>query len=191
MTWPWRLRAAVLTLVGVLGVHHGRFLFATEEHEHELAGVHVYLTWLAPAAGVLLFLAVTQLAAHLGRLDHRSAPRLPRARTLWLWSVVTLLGVFCAQECVETLLAHGHLPEVAELLGGGGWTVLPLSVAAGGAIALLLRAAATVVGWVLGRAARRRRSVARPALPPRAPGLAPRASVLARRLAGRAPPALA
>lgn len=180
----------MLTLVGVLGVHHARFLFATEEHEHELAGAHAYLTWLAPAAGVLLFLMVTQLAAHLGRLDDRSTPRLPRARTLWLWSSITLLGIFVGQESLETVFAHGHLPELAELFGGGGWTAVPFSIAAGGAIALLLRAAAAVVSWTLGLRGRARRSAAPAPLPPRAAVLAPRASVLARRLAGRAPPAL-
>lgn len=65
MTAVWRLRAAILTLVGVLAVHHGRYAFATAEHEHELARAHVYLPWLACAAAVLVFLAVVQLAAYL------------------------------------------------------------------------------------------------------------------------------
>jgi hypothetical protein len=34
----WRLHASILTLAGVLGVHEGRYLFATPAHEQ--AGVH-------------------------------------------------------------------------------------------------------------------------------------------------------
>ena len=189
MTVPWRLRAAVLTLIGVLAVHRARFLFAAPEHEHELAGAHVYLTWLTPVAGVLLFLAVVELAAQLGRLDDAAVPRLPRARVLWPAVTVTLLGVFGVQESVETYFSHGHWPEVADLLAGGGWTAVPAALIAGGAIALLLRGAATVVSWALGRSRSRRRSALAVAIPD-TPSLARRGSVLARRLAGRAPPAL-
>jgi hypothetical protein len=180
----------VLTLVGVLGVHQARFLFAAPEHEHAPAAAHAYLTWLTPVTGVLLFLAVTELAAHIGRLDDEGVPRLPRARTLWLSATITLLCVFGAQESLETFFSHGHLPALAEPLGNGGWTVVPFSIVAGGAIGVLLRGAATVVGWVLARRAHTRRGAAPTSSPPRPPALAPRASVLARRLAGRAPPAL-
>ena len=110
---------------------------------------------------------------------------------LWLAATGSLLGVFGAQESLETLLSHGHLPGLADLVGAGGWTAVPLAVAAGGLIALLLRGAATVLRWALGR---RRRPVVRHAPPallaPRRPLLAARRSVLARRLAGRGPPAV-
>ena len=189
MSGIWRLRAAVLILVGALGVHHGRYAFATAEHEHDFARAHSYLPWLACAAAVLLFLAVVQLAAYLGRGKRNPGIELPRVRTLWPAATCTLLGVFGAQESVESLLSHGHLPELTQLVGGGGWTAVPLAVAAGAVIALLLRGAATVLRWALGR----RRAVARQAalvlLAPRRPLLAVARSVLARRLAGRGPPA--
>ena len=116
---------------------------------------------------------------------------LPRARTLWLAATVSLLGVFGAQESAEWLLSHGRLPELADILGAGGWTAVPLAVAAGALIALLLRGAATVLRWALGRRRRPLGRLAPPApLVPRRPRLAAARSVLARRLAGRGPPAL-
>lgn len=190
MTLPWRLRAAVLTLAGVLGVHQVRFRFAPVEHEHELAAAHVYLPWLTAAAGALLFLAIVQLAVCVHRRAER-APRIPRVPVLWLAATATLLCVFGTQESLETLLSHGHLPALAELLGEGGWTAVPTAVAAGALIALLLRGAAGAVAWVLARRPHRPRRAAAAVAIPAAPALAPRGSLLARRLAGRAPPAAA
>jgi hypothetical protein len=186
----WRLRATVLTLAGVLGVHQGRYLFATPAHEHQLAGVHGYLPWLIPLAGALVFLAIAHLAVRLGR-PARPLPELPGAKTLWAAATLCLIHVFALQECAETLLADGRLPLLTELFGAGGWTAIPLAVAAGAAITLLLRGAARAVRWALARR-RPRASRRRPAVSglPSLPLLAPRQSVLARRMAGRAPPAL-
>lgn len=182
MTGVWRLRAAVLTLVGMLVVHHGRYAFAGAEPEHEAA--HTYLTWLAPASAVLLFLVVAQLAASLGRTSHEDRPSLPGVRTLWPAATATLLVVFGAQECLEALLAHGELPA----LGDGAWTAIPFALAAGGVVALLLRGAQEVVRWALRRARPTRRPVPVALVVPRAAVLAVPRSVLARCLAGRAPP---
>ena len=191
MSGIWRVRAALLILAGALAVHHGRYALATVEHEHELAAAHGYLPWLAGAATVLLFLAVVQLAVHLGRAGEAPGPELPRPCVLWLAATVCLLGVFGAQESLETFLVHGHPPSPSDILGAGGWSAVPLAVAAGGLIALLLRGAATVLRWALGR---RRRPVVRQAPPallaPRRPLLAASRSVLARRVAGRGPPAV-
>ncbi|HEX8104776.1 MAG TPA: hypothetical protein VF533_19310, partial [Solirubrobacteraceae bacterium] len=63
MTWTWRLRAALLTLIGVLAVHAGRYRLAPPEHAHEYGAAHGYLGWLVPAAGALLFLAAVQVGA--------------------------------------------------------------------------------------------------------------------------------
>ena len=190
MTIAWRFRAAVLALAGVLAVHHGRYLFASPAHEHELAGAHTYLAWLTPVAGGLLFLVVAQLAGALARLQHEGAPRLPSARSLWFAATATLISVFLAQECLETVLVHGRLPELAEILSAGGWTALPFAGAAAAVIALLLRGAAAAVRWALSRHERRTPAPVRLVAAPRSPVLVPRGSLLARRLAGRAPPAL-
>jgi hypothetical protein len=190
MSALWRLRAAVLILVASLAVHEGRYLFATSDHEHGLAGAHAYLAWLIPAAGALLFLAAAHLAVRLPLSEPGPDPALPRLRTLWLVATAALLHVFALQELLETALSHGHLPGPGDLLGGGGWTAIPFAVAAAAAVALLLRGAAGIVRWALVRAARRRRVPACAAHAPATPLPAPRGSVLARRLAGRGPPAL-
>lgn len=189
MSGIWRARATVLTLVGALVVHHSRFLFATEVHEHALAGVHAYLSWLVPLAGVLALLCAVELLARFGR-EAPGPVQLPRMRVLWTTVAVVLLNVFAGQESVETLLAHGHLPTLGELLAGGGWTAIPFAILAALAIALLLRGAAAVVRWI----AHRRRAVRRqpPATArPAVVDLRARGSVLARWLAGRAPPSVA
>lgn len=189
MDWIWRLRAAVLTLVGALVVHEGRYLAATPEHRHEMAGVHEYLTWVIAFGGVALFLALAQLAVRLDR--RREAPgRLPGGGTIWLAASTSLLSIFVAQELGEVLLSHGSLPAPAEAFGPGAWVALPLAVACGGAIALLLKGAAAAVRWALSRGRHAPRSSARAARRPHVAVLAPMGSVLARRLAGRAPPAL-
>lgn len=190
MPGVWQLRAAVLTLVGVLVVHHGRYLFAPPEHEHQLSAVHSYLVWLTPLSGVLVFLVLLQLAlfaARAGGEDHGP----PGFRVLWPALTTAMLSAFGAQEGLELFLIHGHLPGLADLLASGGWTAVPFAVAAAGVAALLLRGAARVVRWA---AARRRRTRPRrtPTVIrfPRLPLLGAPRSVLARRLAGRGPPVL-
>jgi hypothetical protein len=188
MSRLWRLRAAVLTLVGALGVHEGRYLFAPPEHEHALADAHAYLGWVVPLAGALLFLAVVQVGVRIGRPEGEGT--LPAARALWLGATASLLTVFGAQECAEAFLSHGHLPLLADVLGAGGWVAIPLCIAAGGLVALLLKGAAEVLRRALARRAPRRPPVATVCPRAHAAVLVPRASVLARQLAGRAPPAL-
>jgi hypothetical protein len=190
MSAIWRVRAAVLTLAGALAVHAGRYAFATREHEHELAAAHAYLSWVPPLVGVLAFLGVVQLLGRLRREAEGARCELPSARVLWMASSAVLLHVFVAQESLEMVFAHGRLPEVGELLGAGGWTAIPIAVLAGALVALLLRGAAAIVAWARRRASLDvRRSVAA-LLSPRSPGLFLSGSVLARRLAGRGPPAL-
>jgi hypothetical protein len=187
VTGIWRLRAAVLSLLGVVVVHHGRYLLAPREHDHELAEVHGYLTWLMPAAGALLFLAVVQLVVSMRRSSDGAAPDLPPGRVLWAAGTATLLCLLAVQESAEWVLVHGSLPTPAKLVEHGGWAVLVLTVVVGGLLALLLKGAAGVVRWALRRRARRRHTPIAPAAP-KAPRLAAPASVLARFLAGRAPP---
>jgi len=187
----WRLRAAVLVLAGVLVVHHGRYALAPREHSHALAAVHAYLAWLVPITGALVFVAVMHFAARACGPKAGTAPRLPRTRTLWVSATACLLSVYGVQEAVEGLFAHGELPGLGALLGNGGFVAIPLAVGVGGILSLLLSGAATVVRWALARRRPRvRRRVVAASLPSSTPQR-PRASVLARRLAGRGPPAVA
>lgn len=190
MTGLWRMRAAVLTLVGALGVHHGRYLFASPEHVHELAGAHAYLGWLAPLSAALVLLAAVELVGRLGRATSRRAPELPSTGALWLVATIALVGAFVTQETLEALSVHGQLPLLGDVLGGGGWTALPFAVAGGGVVALLLRGAAAAVRWALARSARAPRRARPLVLVPRQVVLVAPRGVLARSLAGRGPPAL-
>lgn len=189
MTAMWRLRAAVLTLVGVLAVHQGRYALAPPEHGHEFGAAHAYFTWLVPLAGALLFLTITQVGLLIRRATGE-APALPRGRALWAAATVSTLGVLGVQETLETWVTHGYVPGLAELVAGGGWIAGPLALLAGAAIALALRGAARAVGWALGRRAPSRSRAAAPALRfPVVPLLSARGCELARLGAGRAPPA--
>jgi hypothetical protein len=191
MSSVWCVRAAVLTLVGELAVHHGRFLFATSEHEHELASAHRYFTGLVPVVGVLLFMGVVHFLVRLGRESEVARSGMPRVRALWLANSLVLLGVFVTQESAETFFTHGHLPELGELFGAGGWTAILFAFVVGAVVALLLRGAVAVVAWAR-RSSRRRVRRGASSLPvPRPVRLVARESVLARRLAGRAPPSVA
>ena len=188
MTRIWHLRAAVVSLLGVVAVHQGRYLLAPQAHDHALAPVHEYLTWLTPLAGASLFLTAVHLLASLRHPSGRGTPALPPAGRLWAAATATLICVFAVQESAEWALVHGSLPTPVELAGHGGWAVLALTVAVGGLIALVLKGAARVVRWALRRRTPTRRTPV--ALRrPRAPRLARPASVIARFLAGRAPPA--
>jgi hypothetical protein len=191
VTRIWHVRAAILTLVGIVAVHQGRYLFATPEHEHALSAAHGYLLWLTPLAAVLGLLGFVHLLAAASRARGGAGARLPGTGALWLAVTATLLSAFAAQESLETLFTHGAFPTFAELLGEGGWTAIPFAIAVGAVIALLLRGAAHVARWALWRGRRRvvRQAPLALALPRPAVLPAPR-SVLARRLAGRGPPAL-
>jgi hypothetical protein len=191
VTGIWRLRAAVLTFVGVLAVHHGCYMFATPERDHEFAAAHAYLSWLTPVAGGLLFLAGAELAARVLSPTIAGPQASPRVRALWPTVTVTLVCAFALQESLEAALSHEHLPLQAAVFGAGGWTAVPLAVAVGGVIALLLRGAARALRWALHRARRRARRPPVALHLPAAPVLFLGGSVLAHRHAGRAPPAFA
>jgi len=176
------LRAAALLAAGSLVVHELRFM-AGYGSDGAVSG-HGYLAWLAPLVALALAAGCGAWLSRIGRGDghHR--------RTLtWLGATASLLVTYTAQETIEALAAPGHPGPLAH----GGWIAAPLALAVGGAIALMLRGA---------RAADRAAAVAaRPWSPltaawtaaldfarPAAAPLAPRPRVLARRLAGRAPP---
>jgi hypothetical protein len=175
-----------------LGVHRGRWLLATPEHEHALSAVHGYLAWATPLVTVLAFLVAAQLAALVARGPGRAAPgRLPSRGLLWFAATASLLGTYAAQETIELAAVHGHLPVLADLVAEGGWVAIPLALLAGGAISLLLRGAERLVRWAAGRSARHGRVARLRPLHPRVADRVAPASLLARRLAGRAPPLVA
>ncbi len=183
MSAAWRVRAAGLTLLGALVVHQGRYLAFPRAEDHH---AHAYFEWLVPALVAVGLLLLAEFGVRLTRGRAGAAPSLPPRGVLWIAATSALLTIFAAQECAEALVTHGELPA----LGAGGWTAVPLALACGLGIALLLQGAALAVRWARRPHLARERAPKRLRLP-LVPLLPPRASVMARRLAGRAPPSVA
>jgi hypothetical protein len=107
------------------------------------------------------------------RLRLRVAPTLtlPSGQALmrtWAWLTVLALAGFVAQENLEHLTQHGHLPLLEPLLSGQYMAVLPVFAGLG----LLLAAAGLAIGTTLQRLERAVRTLraARPRPPRRVGG---------------------
>jgi len=184
----WKFRLAALLAIASFGVHQLRFVLAYGSGaSRELAHQgHAYLSVVAPLLVGVLMLAVAEFAAGLAR--RRSQRTVPGLRRLALVSSVSLLGVYCAQELAEGFVAAGHPGGLAGVFGGGGWLAVPLSLAAGIVVALLMRGAAEAAAVVARRG--RLRQLAPAGLVQvhvRAPGPRPWRALL-RPAAPRAPP---
>ncbi len=189
------LRWLGLLCAGAIGLHELRYLAGPGAHSHEIlsAQPHAYL----PLAGALVLLvfvasvvhfALALLFARRGELESRAPVRFSAA---WLWATLALLAIFVTQESLEGALVGGHSAGLHGLLGHGGWSVLAFAPLVGVIVAVLLKGAqkaielAALAGLTLSRP--------RPArtIPMRPPVCGtPRLRVLARNLAGRAPPLL-
>ena len=111
-----------------------------------------------------------------------SAP--PAFWLAWLGAAAGLIAIFVAQELVESLLGGA---AVEPPLAGGGLWVIPLALAFAALVALALRWAGEAVRGAIRQVRRRRLRPGPVHRPGWRPGR-PSASVLARHLAGRAPP---
>lgn len=166
-------------------MHEGRYrVAAVTADEH----VHSYLSWTGPLICGFVVLAVAEFAFRLTRRHAPSGvPHVPRLGTRWAAFAALLVAIFATQELVEMLVVHGHVDVAESLLHHGGWLAAPLAVFVGGLVALLLRGAAALLARaarVRGRVPRAQRGARRPATE----AASPRWNVLARNLAGRAPP---
>lgn len=177
---------ATSTAAAAFGVHEARYAIvpdaaATQGHGYLVFVPELLAFALALGLGLALRAAVTQ------------GPRRQalRARPLlrWLLCSVALVATFCVQELLE-----GH--RAAALMHDGGVVVLPLAAGFGLALSQLLRGGRRAIDAV---ARQLRHSASPPRVLPRpARGIllaaaardarAPRAPVLARVGAGRAPP---
>ncbi|MEA2255014.1 MAG: hypothetical protein QOG35_1059 [Solirubrobacteraceae bacterium] len=189
-SWP---RTAALLAAGALAVHELRYLLAFGTGaDHALAGDgHAYLSVVHPAVGRLAAVALAPLVrvcARGGAVERQRRGTITRA---WIAASARMAAIYAAQELAEGRLAAGHPGGLAALSAHGGWLAVPAALAVGALVALFLREAP--------RAVRRARAVAAAlprvaGAPVRALALAspqrPRTAVLARHLAGRAPPAL-
>jgi hypothetical protein len=185
-----------LLAVGAIALHELRYVVAPGAHVHDAAVSHMHSHLpLAIAIACMVFVAsvvdfaAALLTARKGRTSVATPARLSRA---WPAATVALLSVFVVQESLEGALFGGHTAGLHGLFGHGGWSVAVLAPLLGAVIAFLVRGSQKAIELV----ARKRASRVRPkpvrALPMR-PLLiaAPRLSLLARNLAGRAPPLVA
>jgi hypothetical protein len=128
----WVLRMAALMGAGAYGVHQLRFALTPASR----ATLHAH-AYLAPVGTVLVGLLLLALAAALARVARGCVDERPRLRRLWPGTSASLVAVYCAQESIERLIAHGESP-----LARGGWVAIPLAVVIGLAVALIARGAA-------------------------------------------------
>jgi hypothetical protein len=190
-----RVRAAALMPAAVLTVHQLRYLLAFGGNaDGKLAEQgHAYLGAVAPAAAMLVAIAVGVLIAGLARARRDgAAPEASRGlsfTSLALLVAVSLLGIYAAQELAEGALVAGHPGGLVGVFGSGGWWALPLSLALGALVALALRAADAALRWAASRARRARAQARAPRRSRRpAPFFVPQQAPLATAAAGRAPP---
>jgi hypothetical protein len=150
--------------VGAFAVHQIRFMLWYGQGSDGALGAqgHAYLGVAGP---VVLVAAVLASASFLDRLARGARTSAPRFGRLWAAVSALLVAVYCLQESLESLLASGHPGGIGGVLGHGGWLCVPLSVAVGLVLALVLRGAAHASDLL-----RRTRSL-RPAPPAALPSL--------------------
>jgi hypothetical protein len=170
------LRAAALLALAAFIVHEVRYLVVPDGHADAGHG------YLAVAPVLLAGLLALALGRSLGALGRRPVPR--RGLT-WAAASGALLAVHVGQEGLERLLAGGGPVDAGALV------VLPLCALAGAVVAAAVRRAERLLATAAAPA-----RVPRPARLSAPALLVARTSTghrspawLARRLAGRAPPA--
>jgi hypothetical protein len=146
----------VLIALGALGVHDLRYLIAYRGHAGEELAVqgHGYLALVTPVIAGLMVLATAAFASRLAGAYARrqgEAAAFPATRRLWSFASAVLILVFSCQEWVEGQLAPGHPAGLASVFGNGGWVAIPLALALGLVIALLLRGAQAAVAMAAAR----------------------------------------
>jgi hypothetical protein len=163
------VRSALLMPLAALAVHQGRYYLAFGAHTPArlLRDGHSYLGSVVPFAVLGAALALGLLAGRLARAwqgaggSGRSRSTAPRPHSLlriWALISIVLLSLYCVQELTEGALATGHAGGLAGVAGSGGWLALPLAIAAGGVLTLMLRAGDALVEFVGGLRSRPRLS---------------------------------
>jgi hypothetical protein len=185
------LRAAALVCAGAFAVHDLRYVFEYGPGASDALSLqgHSYMPVVEAsiaiflAAACLLFLRVLFLAHRGSQIE----PAVPQFARLWAGASATLLAIYTLQEGLEGQFSAGHPSGLWGIFGHGGWTAVPLALAIGALVALLLEGAHRAIVRVGSRA---RAGRPRPA---HAPGPAPvivfpRLDPVSRNLAARGPP---
>lgn len=185
------LRATAALAVGAFVLHQLRYVlgYGAAYSDTLAAHGHGYLAVVTPLIALVAAVAAGQFLAAIARAGStgrggRSAGRLPR---VWLAASAVLFAAYAGQELAEGALSAGHPGGLAAVLGGGGWWALPLALALGLLVALVMRGAEAVLTLVARRRAGAARRRAHPAARP-VPVDLPSLGLLGRNLAGRAPP---
>jgi hypothetical protein len=188
------LRLAALLLLAALVLHELRFRLDLGHGGEVAAHGHGYLALAAPVAGSLATLVLGALVLRSAVCPPEQQRRI-RLRRVWPLAAAALLGIYTSQELVEGLVSHGHPSGLAGVFGAGGWVSIPLAIALGGGVALLVQvtqrvaeAAPVGAGWLEGIVARHSAPAPLRTLVSRTLGV--RRRPLAFRLAGRGPPVL-
>jgi hypothetical protein len=185
------LRAIALLAVGAVSLHQLRFVLGYGQNASQVLAVegHSYLPFAEALVAVVLAAACIWFAGSLA-LAHRGRPVESSGHpfgSLWAYAGSALFAVYVLQEGFEGAFSPGHPAGLTGIFGNGGWTALPLAVAIGALIALLLEGARRVLVLVS--------SQDRPTLPrPRKahwhhlPVGFPKLDVLSHSLTARGPP---
>jgi len=187
-------RGLVLLPAGAFAVHQLRYwLTYGSQTSTQLADQgHAYMgsvvPWivLATAAALGSFLVRAALAWRGRGAAVRSRPLV----AVWATTSLALVVIYSFQETLEGILEQGHPGGFTGVFGHGGWWSVPVALAIGLIIALLLRVADSVVAAVARRRVAVRRTATAPVLGPGAASPI-RMRPLAGAAAGRAPPTLA
>lgn len=188
------LTAAALLPPAALAVHELRYRleFGSDTGAVLAEQGHSYLGALSPLLAFVFAIACARLLLAVARGRPEVTGRAGLVR-MWLACSAALFAVYAGQELLEGALSTGHPGGIDALFAAGGWTSAPLCLLIGLGLAGVLR---------LARAVARRRATAARRIPRRhAPVgariaaasvvLSPGACLLARLLAGRAPPRIA
>jgi hypothetical protein len=185
-------RGFVLFPAAAFAVHQLRYELAYGSRSSAVLSAqgHGYLDSLAPWVVVLLALGLGSFLVRVAKAGAGEGDATPRRAlaTLWALSSVALVGVYSAQEWLEGSFEAGHPGGLAGIFGHGGWWALPLAVAFGLVVALLLRAASVAVETVARFMARRRLRLLISGLSRPAEAQSVRGAALAGNSSGRAPP---
>lgn len=130
-------------------VHDARYRLAYGAHASQALAAqgHGYLDSIVPWLGLVLAVGfglfvcrVTRVAA--GRGEVRS--RRPFG-TVWLLTSIGLITIYALQEAIEGLVADGHPGGIEGIFGHGGAWAIPVAVAAGLVVAVLLTISHAVI----------------------------------------------
>ncbi len=185
------LRATAALAVGTFALHQLRYALGYGDAAMQTLAAHGhgYLALVTPLIALLVAVAAGQFLAQLARARGGGdvAGGSGRLGCVWAAAAAVLFATYAGLELLEGALSPAHPGGVEAVLGGGGWWALPLSVAIGLLVALAMRGADACIALAAARSARPSRQLAAP-LPRRSSADLPAARVLARNLAGRAPP---